>query len=193
LSTHAIGAVRLLLGSLLLLAIGALLFWWLFVRLGGESVLIIRDGSLEIEPWAGDVRSTGTDLEWNHVASDVEVGVYRSADDESDFELEEPTKHAGVHGMRIGLRIAGTLLVPEAIVLSTVDGRSHFAVKASGFVRRGDVWVHQGFPRNGHKQRMEIATIELLDATGTVFARYQNPDRGRRVKFRIKLKASSGK
>ena len=191
-STHAIGPIRLLLGSLLLLLLGGVAFWWFYERIGGEAVLVIRDGSLEIEPWAGEVRSTGFDFVWNHQPTDAEVGVYRSTDDEQELELREPLKHGGVRGLRIDLRIAGTTTLADAVVLSRTDDGLRIAVKRGQLVKRGDVWVHEGFVHEGRKQRFQIAKIELLDQSGAVVARYQNPDEGRPVKFRIKLIASSG-
>jgi hypothetical protein len=193
LSTHAIGPIRLLLGSLILLILGGGAFWWFFERLAGEAVLVIRDGSLEIEPWVGQLQSEGFDLVWNYQPTDVEIGVYRSTDDENELELGEPLKYGGVRGVRIDLRLGGTTTVADAVVMSTTDEALRISVKrGQQLVRRGDVWVHQGFLQDGRKQRFQIAKIELLDRTGSVIARYQNPDQGRRVKFRIKLIAAGG-
>jgi hypothetical protein len=191
-STHSIGPVRLLLGTLILLILGGAAFWWFFERLGGEAVLVIRDGSLEIEPWSGELEPAGFDFVWRHQPTDVEVGVYRSTDDEHELELRDAVKHGGVRGLRIDLRLGGTTTVADALVASRTDDGLRISVKRGQLVKRGDVWVHQGFVQDGVKQRFHIAKLELLDQAGSVVARYQNPDQGRPVKFRIKLIASSG-
>jgi hypothetical protein len=192
LSTHAIGSVRLLLGSLVLLLLGGVICWWFWARLSGQATLVIRDGSFEIEPWVGSLQPSGSDLVWEHQPTDVEVAVYRSTGDEDELELGEPTKQSGVRGIRVDFKIAGTLHVSEAVVLSTKDGPLRISVKGGQLARKGDVWVHQGFVQEGRKQRFHIAKIELLDQRDNVVARYQNPDEGRRVKFRIKLIATAG-
>ena len=149
-STHAIGPC-LLLGSLILLVLGGVAFWWFYVRLGGEAVLVIRDGSLEIEPWTGELQSDGFDLVWNHQPTEAEIGVYRSTDDEHELELREPVKHGGVGGLRIDLRIAGPTTIADAVVLSRTDEALKISVKRSQLVRRGNVWVHEGFLQDGRE------------------------------------------
>ena len=82
-----------------------------------------------------------------------------------------------MRGLRIDFKVAGTLSVADAVVLSTKDGPLRITVKSGQLARKGDVWVHQGFVQDGRKQRFQIAKLELLDQSGNVLARYQNPIR----------------
>ncbi len=66
-----------------------------------------------------------------------------------------------------------------------------FTVKGVALAKRGDVWVHPGFVQEGRRKLFEVATMELLDAKGQVAARYQNPDMGRRFRYRLKLIGSN--
>ena len=65
-----------------------------------------------------------------------------------------------------------------------------FTAKGVALAKRGDLWVHPGFVQEGRRKLFEVATLELLDANGQVVARYQNPDMGRRFRYRLKLSAS---
>lgn len=192
-STHAIGPVRLLLGSLALMLVGAALCWWLYVRVAGEAILVIRDGLFEIEPWTGTLQPSGSDLVWDHEPTDVELALYRSTGgEEEELELGEPVSLQGVKTIRIDFRVAGGLSVADAVVLTMKDGLLRIAVRNGRLERRGDVWVHQGFVLESQKKRFQISKIEFLDDGGDVVSRYQNPDQGRRVRFRLKLKATLG-
>jgi hypothetical protein len=189
-STHAIGPVRLVLGSLLLMLVGAGLCWWFLVRGPGDAVLVVRDGSFEIESWGGDLTGGGTELVWTHTPTDAELGIYRSTGtDEEALMLGAPVRLPNAATIRFELKVAGGLTIPEAVVLSVGDGPLRVAVKNGRLERRGDVWVHQGFVVEGQPKRFMISKIECLDAGGRVVARYANPDQGRRVRFRLTLTA----
>ena len=144
-STHSIGPVRLLFGSLALMLVGAALCWWLYVRVAGEAVLVIRDGSFEVEPWVGTLQQVGVDSVWDHNPTEVELAIYRSTGDEDELELGEPVKLSGVKSIRVDFRVAGTLAVTEAVQISMKDGRLKMSVRNGQLLKRGDVWVHQGF------------------------------------------------
>jgi hypothetical protein len=189
LSTHAIGTVRLLLGSLVLMLMGAGVMW----MTGSGSlpaVLVIRGGSLEIEPWVGTLRAEGSDLSWDHPVSSMSVSVYKAEDRDSEFELAEPIALTAVKTIRIALRVDNSRLVDEALVATLDDQRVKFTVKGVALAKRGDVWVHPGFVQEGRRKLFEVATLELLGADGQVVGRYQNPDMGRRFRYRLKLTAS---
>jgi hypothetical protein len=192
LSTHTIGPVRLLLGSLVLLLAGAAVFWFLWGRSTGGEVLVIRGGALEIEPWAGDLRIEGSDVWWDHAVTGVHLSVAKALSDEEEFVLADPVSVAGVKTVRIDIRIANSRTVEDALVLVIQDTGVKMSLKEGQLARRGDVWVHPGFVQNGQAKRYEISKIEFLDRADQMITRYQNPDLGRRFRFRLKLSASKG-
>jgi hypothetical protein len=182
--------VRLLLGSLVLLLAGAGLMW----MTGGGSlpaVLVIRGGSLEIEPWVGTLRAEGSDMVWDHAVSGVSVSVYKSEDRDQEFDLAEPIKLSAVKSIRIALRVDNSRVIEDALVATLEAERVKFTVKGVSLARHGDLWVHPGFVQEGRRKLFEVAVLELLGAKGDVVARYQNPDMGRRFKYRVKLIASN--
>lgn len=189
-STHPIGTVRLLLGSLILLLAGAGAFW-LVGGTSNPSTLVIRGGALEIEPWYGTLRPQGADFYWDHTVSTMSVSIYRAEDSDQEFDLGEPVALSGVHSIRIDLRVDGSRLVERAWVATLEDRGVKISVNNSGLAKRGDVWVHPGFVQEGRRKRFEIAVMELLGADGQVVTRYQNPDMGRRFHYRLKLSGSS--
>jgi hypothetical protein len=190
LSTHSIGTVRLLLGSLVLMLAGAGVMR--FTGAGSlPAVLVIRGGSLEIEPWMGTLRSDGSDLSWDHPVSSVQVSVYKSEDRDSEFDLAEPIPLSGVKTIRIALRVDNSRLIDDALVATVDDQRVKFTVKGVALAKRGDLWVHPGFVQDGRRKLFEVAVLELIGANGQVAARYQNPDMGRRFKYRLKLTGSN--
>jgi hypothetical protein len=188
LSTHAIGTFRLLLGSLVLLLAGAGV-----MRMTGSgslpAVLVIRGGSLEIEPWVGTLRADGSDLSWDHPVSGVSVSVYKSEDRDAEFDLAEPIALSAIKTIRIALRVDNSRVIDDAVVATLDAERVKFTVKGVALAKRGDVWVHPGFVQEGRRKLFEVAVLELLDAKGQVAARYQNPDMGRRFRYRLKLTA----
>jgi hypothetical protein len=180
--------VRLLLGSLVLLLAGAGVMW----MTGSGNVpaaLVIRGGSLEIEPWLGTLRGQGSDLYWDHPVSGVFVSVYKAEDRDSEFDLAEPIALSAVKSIRVDLRVDSSRLVDQALVVTLEDERVKFTAKDAAFAKRGDVWVHPGFVQEGRRKLFEVAKLELLGANGQIVARYQNPDMGRRFRYRIKLTA----
>ncbi len=186
LSTHAIGTVRLLLGSLVLLLAGAGVMW----MTGSGSlpaVLVIRGGSLEIEPWVGTLRGEGSELHWDHAVSGVFVSIYKAEDRDQEFDLADPLSLSGVKTIRMALRVDNSRVIEEAMVVTLENERVKVAVKGVALAKHGDVWVHPGFVQDGRRKRFEVATLELVGATGQVVARYQNPDMGRYFRYRLKL------
>jgi hypothetical protein len=187
LSTHAIGTVRLLFGSLVLLLAGAGVMW----MTGSGNVpatLVIRGGSLEIEPWLGTLRGTGSDLYWDHPVSGVSVSVYKAEDRDSEFDLAEPIALSAVKSIRVDLRV-DSRIIDQALLVTLEEQGVKVTAKGVALARRGDVWVHPGFVQGGRRKLFEVALLELLGANGQVVARYQNPDMGRRFRYRVKLTA----
>jgi hypothetical protein len=189
LSTHAIGTFRLLFGSLVLLLVGAGAMWMTGAG-SSPAVLVIRGGSLEIEPWAGTLRGEGSNLYWEHAVSGVAVSVYKAEERDQEFELADPIALSAVKTIRIALRV-DSRMIDEALTATIESGRVTFTAKGVALARHGDVWVHPGFVQEGRRKRFEVATLELLGATGQVVARYQNPDMGRYFRYSIKLTASN--
>lgn len=185
-STHPIGTVRLLLGSLLLLLAGAAACW-LVGGMSNPSTLVIRGGALEIEPWYGTLRPQGADVYWDHSVSAMSVSIYRAEDADQEFDLGEPVALSGVHSIRIDLRVDGSRLVERALIATLEDRGVKITLNNSGLAKRGDLWVHPGFVQEGRKKPFEIAVMELLRPDGEVVARYQNPDMGRKFRYRLKL------
>jgi uncharacterized protein YfiM (DUF2279 family) len=182
--------VRLLIGSLVLLLAGAGV-----MRMTGSgsqpAVLVIRGGSLEIEPWVGTLRADGADLSWDHAVSGMSVSVYKSEDRDQEFDLAEPIALTAIKTIRIALRVDNSRVIDDALVVALDAERVKFTVKGVQLAKRGDVWVHPGFVQEGRRKLFEVATLELLDAKGQVAGRYQNPDMGRRFRYRLKLMASN--
>jgi hypothetical protein len=188
LSTHAIGTVRLLIGSLVLLLAGAGVMW----MTGAGSLpaaLVIRGGSLEIEPWHGTLRAEGTDVYWDHAVSGVFVSVYKSEDRDAEFDLGDPVSLSGVKSIRMDLRVDGRV-IDQAVMVAIQDQAVKISVKGVALAKHGDLWVHPGFVQDGRRKIFDVAVLELLGATGQVIQRYQNPDMGRRFRYRVKLTAS---
>lgn len=181
--------MRLLIGSLVLLLAGAGAMWWT----GGgaaPAVLVIRGGSLEIEPWVGTLRGEGSDLSWDHPVSSIALSIYKAEDRDQEFDLADPIAVTAVKTIRIALRVDNSRVIDEAFVATLETERVKFTAKGVAMAKRGDVWVHPGFVQEGRRKLFEVATLEMLDAGGQVVARYQNPDMGRRFRYRLKLTAS---
>ena len=189
-STHTIGTVRLLLGSLILLLVGAAVC----VMLGGTSTpstLVLRGGALEIEPWDDTLRPQGADLYWDHAVASVSVSIYKAEDADQEYELANPVALSGVQSIRIDLRVDRSRLVERALVATLENEAVKISTNNNALMKRGDVWVHPGFVQEGRRKPFEIAVLELIGPTGQVVARYQNPDMGRRFHYRVKLTASN--
>jgi hypothetical protein len=178
--------VRLLIGSLVLLLAGAGLMRWTGA---GEvpAALVIRGGSLEFEPWHGTLRAEGADFYWDHAVSGVFVSVYKSEDRGEEFDLAEPIALSGVRSIRMDVRVDNSRVLEQAVMVTFQEQAVKITVKDVALAKRGDVWVHPGFVQEGRRKVFEIANLELLGATGQVVARYQNPDMGRRFRYRVKL------
>ena len=66
-------------------------------------------------------------------------------------------------------------------------------VNEGQFAQKGDVWAYSGFVRQSKRQQYEIARLEFRDAKDTVIARYENPNMGRRVRFRVRMNGMAPK
>jgi hypothetical protein len=190
LSTHAIGTFRLLLGSLVLLLGGAGAMWWLSGGGALPSALVIRGGSFEIEPWHGTLRVDGSDVYWDHAVSGVFVSVYKSQDRDEEFDLADPIAQPGVKSIRIDLRVDNSRVIEKAVMMTLEEQTVKITVKDVALAKHGDVWIHPGFVQDGRRKVFDIAVLELLGPGGQVIGRYQNPDMGRRFRYRVKLTAS---
>jgi hypothetical protein len=181
-----------LLSSLVLLLAGAAIFWFLWGRSTGNEVLVIRGGAIEIEPWAGELRVAGSDFWWDHAVTGVHLSVAKAQSEDEEFVLAEPVVLTNVKTVRIDVRIANSRTVEDALVLAIENEGVKMTLKEGQLARKGDVWVPSGFVQNGQTKRYEISKIEFLDRANQMLARYQNPDLGRRFRFRLKLNASKG-
>lgn len=191
LSSHTIGPVRLLLGSLVLLLAGAAVFWMLWGRATGNEALVIRGGALEIEPWAGTLRADGADIWWDHPVDGVHLAIAKAESEDQEFVLAEPIAVQNVKSIHIDLRVANSRMIENALVLTLEEKGVKLTLKEGQLAGKGDVWVHPGFVQDGQRKTYEIAKIQFLDRGGQVISRYQNPDLGRRLRFRVKLTAAA--
>jgi hypothetical protein len=153
------------------------------------AVLVLRGGALEIEPWFGTLRPQGADLSWDHAVSTVSVSIYKAEGPDQGYDLGDPVSLSGVHSIAMDFRVNGSRLVERAVVVTLEENA--VTIKGSALVKRGDVWVHPGFVEDGRRKPVEIAVLELLRQDGQVVARYQNPDMGRRFRYRVKLTGRS--
>lgn len=188
--THAIGPVRLLLGSLVLLLAGAAIFWQLWGRTAGNELLIVRGAALEIEPWAGELRLDGSTAWWDHAVTGVQLSIAKAESEDEEFVLADPIAVPGVKSIRVDVRVANTRTIEQALTLTLEDTAVKISLKEGQLARKGDVWVSPGFVQDGRRKLSEIARIEFLDRDGRVISRYQNPDLGRRLRFRVRLSAN---
>jgi hypothetical protein len=187
-STHAIGTVRLLLGALVLLLAGATGYWWLAGRAAtGHDVLVLRDGPLEVEPWGGDLRAEGTALHWDHTVTGIQLLIAKAASDDEEFVVMDPITVPDAKSLVVDFRVGGLRTVERAMVLSMDDAGVKIAVNEGELARKGDVWAHTGFLQNGQRKHFEIARLEFRDGQDHVITRYQNPDMGRKVRFRVRM------
>jgi hypothetical protein len=192
-STHNIGPFRLLFGSLVLLLVGAGAFWYLWERTTGVDALIVRGGALEIEPWSGELRADGADRWWDHAVGAIHLSIARSENDGDEYVLADPITLSAVKSIRIDVRVGNVRIVENALVLDLRDNAVKLSLKEGQLVQKGDIWVPPGFAQEGHRQAYEIARIQVFDRNDQVISRYQNPDMGRRLRFRLKLTAASGR
>jgi hypothetical protein len=188
LSTHAIGPVRLLLGSLVLLLAGAGGHWWLAERAGsGHDVLILRDGPVVIEPWPDGLRAEGSAWRWDHTVSGMQLLIAKANNPDEEFVVMDPITVPDAKTLAVDFRVGNVRTVSNALVLSMDDSGVKIAVNEGELARKGEVWAHSGFLQNGQRKPFEIARLELRDAQDHVIVRYQNPDMGRRVRFRLRM------
>lgn len=188
-STHNIGSVRLLFLSLFLLLAGAGIYWWIADRTGGAQTLIVRGGALEIEPTPADIQPDGPGVVWPHAVSTVHLAIAKAESEDEEFVLADPVALKGVKSVRIDVRVANSRMIESALTLTLEDTAVKMAVKEGSLRPHGDVWVHSGFIQDSRHKRYEIAAIEFFDRDNKRIVRYQNPDLGRRLRFRIKFSA----
>jgi hypothetical protein len=186
-STHAIGPVRLLLGSLILLLAGAAAHWYLVGEGATNEVLVLRGGVLEIEPWAGDLQQEGSALVWHHAVSRIQLHIAKAENEDEEFVLMDPINIPEAARLAVDLRVNKARTVSNAIVMSMDDSGVKITVNEGQFAQKGDVWAYAGFLRQGRRDPYEISRIEFRDAQDRVLSRYDNPDLGRRVRFRVRL------
>jgi hypothetical protein len=188
LSTHAIGPVRLLLGSLVLLFVGATGYWWLSARVGaGHDVLVLRDGPVEVEPWTGELRPEGSALRWDHTVSGIQLLIAKAQSDDEEYVLMDPITVPDAKSLIVDFRVGNVRTIERAMVLSMDASGVKIAVNEGELTKKGDVWAHAGFVQNGQRKKFEIARLEFRDGQDHVITRYQNPDMGRRVRFRVRM------
>lgn len=188
-STHTIGSVRLLALSLVLLLAGAGIYHALGGAASAHQALIIRGGALELEPWGGDLRADAADLRWDYPIGTVQVAIAKAESEDEAFVMGEPVTLSGVTRVRIDLRVSNTRMIEDAVTVTMDETGGKIAVKEGQLARKGDVWVHSGFIQDKRHTPYEIARIEFFDRSGQSVLRYQNPDLGRRLRFRLKLSA----
>src|SRR5690349_7400695 len=154
LSTHAIGPVRLLLGSLVLLLAGAAGHWWLEGRAAtGRDVLVLRDGPVEIEPWSGDLRAEGSTLHWDHAVTGIQLLIAKAGSDDEEYVVLDPITVPEAKSLVVDFRVGNVRTVEKAMVLSMDDSGVKIAVNEGELARKGDVWAHTGFLQNGQRKR----------------------------------------
>jgi hypothetical protein len=187
LSTHAIGPVRLLLGSLILLLLGAGAHWYLAGSGATHDVLVLRGGELEIEPWSDDLRADGTKLIWPHAVGRIQLLISKQENEDEDYVVQDPITVPESAKLTVDLRLADSRMVANAVVLALEPGGTTVTVNEGQFAQKGDVWAYSGFLRGSKRQQYEIARLEFKDAKDQVITRYENPNMGRRVRFRVRM------
>jgi hypothetical protein len=194
LSTHAIGPVRLLFGSLILLLVGAgAAYWWLGAGTVTNDVLVLRGGALEIESWSGDLRFEGSSLVWDHAVKRIQLSIAKAENEDEEFVWMDPIAVPDAARLSVDLRVAKSRTVAQAIVLSMEPAGVKIAVHEGQFAQKGDIWEYAGFVRQGRREPYEISKLEFRDAQDRVITRYENPDLGRRVHFRLRLNGTTPK
>jgi hypothetical protein len=180
--------VRLLLGSLVLLLAGAAGHWWLGERSGaGQDLLVLRDGPVDLEPWPDGLRAEGGGWRWDHVVTGMQLLIAKANNPDEEFVMLDPVTVPDAKTLLVDFRVGNVRTVERAMVLSMDDHGTRIAVNEGELAKKGDVWVHTGFLQNGVRKPFEIAKLEFRDAQDHVIARYQNPDMGRRVRFRLRF------
>jgi hypothetical protein len=182
------GPVRLLFGSLVLLFIGAAGHWYVSQRLAtGQDVLVLRDGPIAVEPWTGDLHAEGSALRWDHTVTGIQLLIAKANNDDEEFVLMDPINVPEAKSLVVDFRVGNVRTVEKAMVLSMDDRGMKIAVNEGELAKKGDVWAHAGFLQNGQRKKFEIAKLEFRDGQDHVITRYQNPDMGRHVRFRVRF------
>jgi hypothetical protein len=192
-STHAIGPVRLLLGSLLLLLAGAAAHWYLAGEAAMAEVITLRGGAVEIEAWAGDLRQEGSALVWNQAVNRVQLTIAKAENEDEEYVVQDPIVIKDAARIAVDLRVNKARTVSQAMVFTMDPGGMKITVNEGQFAQKGDVWAYAGFLNKGRRDPYEISRLEFRDAQDRVISRYENPDLGRRVRFRVRLNGSTPK
>jgi hypothetical protein len=192
-STHAIGPVRLLLGSLILLLAGAAAHWYLAGDGATNEVIVLRGGAVELEAWAGDLRQEGSSLVWEHAVNRIQLTIAKAENEDEEFVVQDPIVIPDAARMAVDLRVNKARTVSQAMVFTMEPGGTKITVNEGQFAPKGDVWAYAGFLRQGRRDPYEISRLEFRDAQDRVISRYDNPDLGRRVRFRVRLNGTTPK
>jgi hypothetical protein len=192
LSTHAIGPVRLLLGALVLLLLGAAAHWYLGERIGaGYDLLVLRDGPVTVEPWPDALRYEGSAWRWDHTVTSIQLLIAKANSPDEEFVVMDPVNVPEAKTLVVDFRVGNVRTVEKAMVLTLADTGVKIAVNEGELAKKGEIFAHSGFVQAGQRKPFEIAKLEFRDAQDRVITRYQNPDMGRRVRFRLRMIGTS--
>ena len=187
-STHAIGPVRLLLGALVLLLLGAAAHWYLGERVGaGHDLLVLRDGPVTVEPWPDGLRLEGSAWHWDHTVTSLQLLIAKANNPDEEFVMLDPVNVPEAKSLIVDFRVNNVRTVEKAMVLTMDDTGVKIAVNEGELAKKGEIWAHSGFVQTGQRKPFEITKLEFRDAQDHVITRYQNPDMGRRVRFRLRM------
>lgn len=187
-STHAIGPVRLLLGALVLLLLGAGAHWYLGERVGaGHDLLVLRDGPVTVEPWPEGLRQEGNAWRWDHTVTSMQLLIAKANSPDEEFVMLDPVNVGEARTLVVDFRVGNVRTVEKAMVLTMDESGVKIVVNEGELARKGEIYAHSGFVQQGQRKPFEIAKLEFRDAQDRVITRYQNPDMGRRVRFRLRM------
>ena len=188
LSTHAIGPVRLLLGALILLLLGAGAHWYLGERIGaGHDLLVLRDGPVTVEPWPGDLRHEGTAWRWDHTVTNIQLLIAKANSPDEEFVMLDPVNVGDAKALVVDFRVGNVRTVEKAMVFTMDESGVKIAVNEGELAKKGEIYAHTGFMVSGQRKPFEISRLEFRDAQDKVISRFQNPDMGRQVRFRLRM------
>jgi hypothetical protein len=178
----------LLLGALVLLLLGAGAHWYLGERIGaGHDLLVLRDGPVTVEPWPDGLRPEGSAWRWDHTVASMQLLIAKANNPDEEFVMLDPVTVPEARTLVVDFRVGNVRTVEKAMVLTMDESGVKIAVNEGELARKGEIWAHTGFLQTGQRKPFEIAKLELRDAQDHVIVRYQNPDMGRRVRFRLRM------
>ncbi len=175
-------------GSLVLLLAGAAGHWWFAERAGtGHDLLVLRDGPVEVEPFPDGLRQEGSALRWDHTVNSMQLLIAKAANPDEEFVLLDPVTVPEARTLVVDFRVNNLRTIDKAMVFTMDDTGVKINVNEGELARKGEVYAHTGFLQTGQRKPFEIAKLEFRDAQDHVIVRYQNPDMGRRVRFRLRM------